>query len=701
MNRFPRWLLLLGLAIPFFNHTDPGTDYSEWNTYGGHADASRYSSLTQITPENVSKLQLAWEYHTGQPGQMQCQPIAINGTLYFTTANINVVAVAGATGKERWRTDLSDYWKGENAWAGTNRGVTYWKEGEEQRIFVSAGPNLFCLDARTGKPVESFGSQGKIDLQEDLDYDQKSFFIVSNTPGIIYKDVIIMGMRLSEGLDAAPGHVRAYDVRTGKRRWIFHTIPKPGEFGYDTWQDKRKLPFIGGVNNWAGMSLDEKRGIVYVPTGSATYDFYGGYRKGKNLFANCILALDAATGKRIWHYQTVHHDLWDRDLPANPNLVTFQKDGQLVEAVAQITKHGFVFVLDRATGKPVYPIPEKSVPMASELAGEQTWPTQPMPSWPEPFMRQAFHEKDIIDLSNEHHTEILQRFRTLKNGANTMWEPPSRQGGILFPGFDGGGEWGGAAFDPESQYLYVNANEMPWTVTMVENKPTGNAGQQLYASNCANCHGLDRKGNGSIPAIDQVEAKYKPSDLATLLKTGRGSMPSFNHLSESNRSELVAFLLKKGSEKKEVEAKTSALTPPYLMTGYSRFTTKDGYPGIKPPWGTLNAIDLNTGKIAWKVPLGEYAALKVKGIPATGTENYGGPAVTAGGVLFIAATKDEKFRAFDKKTGRLLWETSLPAAGYATPCVYQVDGKQYVVIAAGGNKVGTKPGDSYLAFALP
>lgn len=703
MSSFPRWLLLTGTVAALLAWNEPSADYSQWDTYGGHPDASRYSSLNEITTSNVKNLHKAWEYHTGKPGQMQCQPIVVDGILFATTADINVFALDGATGKEVWRTDLSQYWKGENAWAGTNRGVTYWRDGGDRRIFVSAGNHLFCLDAGTGKPVTSFGENGRVDLQQDLDYPKKNFFIVSNTPGIVYKDVLIMGMRLSEGLDAAPGHIRAYDVRTGRRRWIFHTIPHPGEFGYETWADKKRLPHIGAANNWAGMSLDEKRGIVFVPTGSATYDFYGGFRKGKNLFANCILALDAATGRRIWHFQTIHHDLWDRDLPANPNLVTIQKDGRTIDAVAQITKHGFVFLLDRVTGRPVYPINEVPVPTDTDLKGEQVWPTQPVPTLPQPFMRQVFFEKDIIDITPGHHAEILERFRTFKSGKNTMWYPPGLGGAVLFPGFDGGGEWGGAAFDPESQWLYVNANEMPWTVTMVPNVP-GGKGPSLFAANCANCHGLNRKGNGSIPAIDKLDPKFSPATLAALLKTGRGGMPSFGHLSEEGRSALVAFLLNPAasSDKKEVEAKTGdGLTTPYLMTGYKRFTTKDGYPAIKPPWGTLNAIDLKTGKIVWKSVLGELKELTAKGIPPTGAENYGGPAVTAGGLVFIGATKDEMFRAFDKKTGAVLWETQLPAAGYATPAVYKAGGKQFVVIAAGGNKSGTRPGDSYVAFSLP
>lgn len=710
-------LLLVAGSIVFSNFSVPAPDetYTGWAHYGGTKDAARYSSLTQITPQNVQQLQVAWTYRTGdatERSQIQCQPIVIDGVLYATSPQLKVLALNAATGQEVWRTDLSTYWGGENAWAGTNRGVTYWSDGkDDKRILVAAGNYLLCLNATTGKPVESFGEGGRIDLQKNLDYHRDKFFIVSNTPGIIYKDLIIMGMRLSEGLDAAPGHVRAFDVRTGKRRWIFHTIPHPGEFGYETWKDKNAWKTHGAANNWAGMSLDEKRGIVYVPTGSAGYDFYGGDRKGDNLFSNCILALDAATGKRLWHFQTVHHDLWDRDLPANPNLVTIQKDGRTIDAVAQITKHGQIFVLDRVTGKPVFPIREVPMP-TNGLPGEEVAKTQPLPTLPQPIMRQQFLEKDIIDISPEHHAEILARYKPLKP-ANNMFIPPSEQGHVLFPGFDGGGEWGGASFDPNTNILYVNANEMPWIMQMKRNpKVKGSGllalGSNLYTASCANCHGLDRKGNGgAFPALIDLQRKHTPESIAKLLQSGKGAMPAFKQYGEKERAALATFLLNlkeaPPTEKKEVEAADvpDVLIPEYVMTGYNRFMTKDGYPAIKPPWGTLNAVNLNTGKILWKVPLGEFEQLSKKGIPKTGTENYGGPVTTAGGLIFIGATQDEYFRVFDKKTGQELWKYKLPAGGYATPACYSVNGKQYVVIACGGGKMGTKSGDSYVAFALP
>lgn len=679
------------------------TPYQDWKIYGGNNESNRFSSISQINTENVKNLEVVWEYHTGdatKTSQIQCNPIIVDGVMYATSPQIKVFALDAASGKEIWSFNPFKILGGENSWAGTNRGVTYWQSGDEKRVLFCAGSHLICLDAKTGEPITTFGEGGKIDMQKDLDYEKGKFLLVSNTPGVIYNDLIIMGMRLSEGLDAAPGHVRAYNVRTGKRAWIFHTIPHPGEFGYETWQ-KDSWKKNGGANCWAGMALDEKRGIVFVPTGSATYDFWGGHRKGTNLFANCIIALDAKTGKRIWHYQTVHHDMWDRDLPAPPTLITVTKNGKQVDAVAQITKHGYTFVLERATGKPVFPINEMPVPK-SDLVGENSWATQPVPTLPEPYMRQIFLEKDINNLSPEYHEEILAKFKTLKSGG--IWIPPSLQGHVHFPGMDGGGEWGGAGYDPQSQTLYVNANEMPWVITMKENPLLASVGQNQYNNYCGNCHGIDRKGNGSIPALLGLKDRLKKEEVLAILKNGKGAMPAFGHISEKNRTAIATYILDmkvpdSQSDKKEMEAE-SQLQPAYIMDGYKRFLTKDGYPAITPPWGTLNAIDMNTGKIKWKVPLGEFEELTKKGIPPTGTENYGGPVVTAGGLIFIAASADEKFRAFDKNTGKILFEYKLPAGGYATPATYQVNGKQYVVIACGGGKVRTKSGDSYVAFAL-
>ncbi len=550
-----------------------------------------------------------------------------------------------------------------------------------------------------------------VDLKQGLDKPVDDLYVSATSPGIIYNNLFIIGSRVSEGSDAAPGHIRAYDVKTGERAWIFHTIPQPGQFGYTTWEDSTAYQHIGGANAWAGFSLDEKRGIVYVPTGSASFDFYGGKRKGSNLFANSILALDAATGKRIWHYQTIHHDTWDYDLPTAPALVTIKKGLRTIDAVAQPTKTGFIFLLQRDTGEPIFPINEVPVATDTKLKGEKLWPTQPVPALPEPFMRQNFTEANLNDLiPDSSFQELRERFRKHRTGG--MFTPQSAQGVIMFPGLDGGAEWGGPAFDPESGWLYINSNEMPWSITMaavdlsVAVKETyEEAGKRLYQQNCMVCHGPDLKGSGNYPSIVYANEKYTDATLKDLIITGRRMMPALAHFQQEELDAISAYLLKLELVRKEI----FPLKPveidsfrylPYTMTGYKKFLTQEGYPGIKPPWGTLNAIDLNTGKRVWQIPLGEYPEFSTKGI-ITGTENYGGPAVTAGGLIFIGATRDNKFRAFDKTTGNRLWETTLPASAFATPAVYVVNGKQYVVIACGGGKLGTKSGDAYVAFALP
>ncbi len=703
--------LLFATIIAFSQCTsdDSNDQYKKWTNYGGTKDAARYSSLDQITTENVNQLQVAWEYHTGdasENSQIQCQPIVVDSILYATSPKLDLIALHVATGKEIWRFNPFEVLGGENSWAGTNRGVTYFQEGAIRRILFTAGNFLMSVDALTGKPDLSFGDKGKVDLQIGLSENENDeFLLVSNTPGIVYQDKIIMGMRVSEGLDAAPGYVRAYNIKTGKQEWVFHTIPKKGEFGYDTW-DEQYIDKIGGANNWSGVSLDEERGIVYVPTGSATYDFWGGFRKGDNLFANSLIALNANTGERIWHYQIVHHDVWDRDIPSTPNLVTINKDGKKIDAVAQITKHGYVFVFDRVTGEPLFPIEEKVI-VKTEMDGDENSVTQPVPSLPEPIMRQFIGEKDLLSLTPELAAETKEMIKGVEYG--DMWLAPSeKRPFILFPGFDGGGEWGGAAVDPESGIMYVNSSEMPWLIEMIPNeaadlKKGEISGKSIYANNCANCHGADRKGNTSaFPTLLGLNQKYSEEEVHKILRNGRGGMPAFRHLPQVERDALVNFLLEKTvkGEKKELSGGEEKLISPYLMNGYRRFLTKEGYPGINPPWGTLNALDLNTGKILWKTVLGEFPELTAKGIPQTGREGYGGPVVTKGGVVFIGATEDEMFRAFDKKTGKVLWETKLPAGGHATPAVYEWKGKQYVVIACGGGK-SDKSGDSYVAFALP
>lgn len=687
---------------------------SNWSTYLGDKASSHYSTLKQITPRNVAKLEVAWTYRAGgmdtnNRSQIQCNPLVIDGVLYGTTPDLQLFALNAATGAELWRFNPTSV-KGITK-AGVNRGLVYWADGDDRRILFGCDHFLHAINASNGQHVATFGDGGAIDLKKDLGRDVSSLALQSSTPGVLYGDLLIMGMRLGEGpAPVAPGHIRAFNVRTGKLAWMFHTIPQPGEFGYDTWPPNA-YQYTGAANVWTGFALDEKRGIVFCPTGSAAFDFWGGNRIGQNLFANCLIALDAKTGKRLWHQQIVRHDLWDRDLPAPPNLLTVTHRGKRIDAVAQVTKSGHVFVFNRETGEPLFPIREVPVPM-SDLQGESAWPTQPIPTKPAPFSRQLFTYDDITDISPESHRHVLERFAKIR--PHTPYLPPSREGSIVFPGFDGGAEWGGAATDPDG-VLYVNGNEMPWVLTMVETKRKGAeplaTGEAIFTQICAACHGIDRQGNRAqnVPSLVGVEQRLKKPDVLALLKTGKGVMPSFDFLTENQRQLVVDYLLgtatatpvNDAGRKEELSGMDVLGTIPYTMTGYHRWLDTNGYPAIKPPWGTLNAIDLNTGEYRWRVTLGEWPELTAKGVPPTGTENYGGPVVTAGGLIFIAASRDEHLRAFDRKTGRELWKAMLPAAGYATPATYSVNGRQYVVIACGGGKIGTKSGDAYVAFALP
>lgn len=685
----------------------------DWPEYLGDKARSHYSPLNQIDARNVGRLEVAWTYHAGDArddnlSQIQCNPLIIGGVLYGTTPQLKLIALDADTGHERWRYDpFAGSAKGGAV--GVNRGVAYWAEGDDHRILFSADHFLYAIDANTGRPVPGFGNEGHVDIKEGLGRDVSRLYVVSTTTGVIFKNLYFLPLRVGEGpAPAAPGHLRAYDVLTGKIVWTFHTIPYPGEAGSETWPPDA-WTYVGGANCWAGMSLDERRGVVYVPTGSAAFDFWGGNRIGADLYANCLLALDANTGRRLWHFQFVHHDLWDRDLPAPPNLLTVKHNGRDIDAVAQITKSGHVFLFNRETGEPLFPIEERQLP-ASDLQGESAWPTQPLPVKPAPFARQLFSYDEITDISPESHRAILERFERIR--PHVPFAPPSTEGTIVFPGFDGGGEWGGAATDPDG-VLYVNENEMPWILTMVPTHSGANRasarGERVFAQICAACHGLERKGNAAqnVPSLVDISKKMNREDIVKLLQIGRGMMPSFGFLTDSQKRSVADFML--GNNPPEEAAGRSGEVAgddvlggvPYSFTGYNRWLDTNGYPAIKPPWGTLNAIDLNTGEYRWRARLGEDPALTARGIPPTGLENYGGPLAIGGGLVFIGASKDEMFRAFDQRTGKILWQTKLPAGGYASPATYEFKGRQYIVIACGGGKMGTKSGDAYMAFALP
>lgn len=705
------------VAVAVAACTNNNTSYNSWRVTGGSKENIRYSTLTNIDTTNVKDLTVAWTYHTGDAdtvnhSQIQCNPIIVDGVMYATSPKLKLVAVDALTGKEKWVFDPTNGVDEGNQRTrfimNNNRGVTYWESGEDKRILFTASSNLYAIDANTGKPVTSFGNNGLVDLHAGLGRDVDDLFVTATSPGIIYKDLLILGTRVSEGSDAAPGHIRAYDVKTGKQAWIFHTIPQPGEFGYDTWEDTAAYKHIGGANSWSGFSLDEKRGILFAPTGSASFDFYGGMRKGANLFANSTLALDAATGKYIWHFQNIHHDIWDRDIPTPPSLVTVTHNGQKIDAVAQPTKTGFIFLLDRETGKPLFPVEETPVPGVSQLEGEKLSPTQPIPALPKPFMRQTFEEKDLNNLLPDSSFEAIRKtFLASKHGH--IFEPLSPEGTVFYPGLDGGAEWGGPAFDPESGWMYINANEIPWligsrdlTTEPAKEETLLAAGARLYSQHCAACHGPDRKGTGNFPTLIDIHKKYAQAEVMALISSGRRMMPAIN-IDDNEKDAISSFILNLKTNKKFTPSKH---TPDpyrdlrYSITGYNKFQSKEGYPAIAPPWGTLNAVNLNNGEIAWRIPFGEIEEFKAKGIQ-TGSENYGGPVVTRSGVLFIAATPDGKFRAYIKTTGKVLFETQLPAPGFATPAVYEAGGRQFVVVACGGGKLGTKSGDSYVAFALP
>lgn len=615
------------------------TRATEWRFYGGDRGGTRYSPLKQIDRGNVGRLRRAWVYHTGElemglktaafQASFSTTPLVVGGVLYLTTPSSRVVALDAETGRELWKFD-PQAGRGVRGF-NSHRGVAYWEghssdgKGRDRRIlYGTVDGRLIALDAGTGKTYPDFGQGGFVDLRANgagAGADDPTWGARVTSPPVVYRDLVIVGWGLPESPSKGPtGDVRAYDVRTGRLAWTFHTVPRPGEAGHETWEgDSWKQRT--GTNVWSMMSVDEERGLVFLPVGSPAYDFYGGDRRGRNLFGNSLVALDAATGRLVWYYQTVHHDLWDYDLPAQPVLFDWRGKGRPVPAVAVITKTGFVFVLDRLTGRPLFPVEERPVPQ-SDVPGEETWPTQPFPSKPPALARQALTRAELSRVTPESERFCASLFDRLLNKG--MYTPVGLRPTLTFPGFHGGGNWSGGSFDPASGLLFVNMNE-----------------------------------DGAVG---------------------------------------------------EMTPQPAGAPVPYTRQGrfeeYAWFRDQKGWPCQQPPWGTLSAVDLNRGEVVWKVPLGIVEELEARGVRNTGTQNLGGSIVTAGGLVFIAATTDRLFRAFDAKTGRELWRAPLEAGGHATPMTYAGrDGRQFVVVAAGGGgflrALSPTLSDTLVAYALP
>lgn len=694
-----------------------------WSVYKADSEGTAYSPLDQVNLQNVSQLQVAWthKFSDAPPGSRgetsESNPIIIDGVMYTMSARHRVYALNAATGEQIWAFDPFD----GGAGGGVGRGVTYYEDGNDKRIMFTGGDQLFSVNAATGQLITSFGNGGKVSMNLGMRGDPDKISVIPTSPGTIFQDLYIIGNEVSELYGAEPGHIRAYHVKTGALIWTFHTVPQPGEIGYDTWP-KDAWKYVGGANSWGGLTLDEKRGMVFISTGSPTYDYYGKDRIGDNLFGNSIIALDARTGKHKWHFQTIHHDLWDYDLPAAPNLMTIVHKGKKLDVVAQTSKLGYIYTFNRETGEPIWPIEERPVP-ASDIPGEVTSPTQPFPTKPKPYARQIITEDDIANYSKASHDTLMKRFRSFRYEG--PFTPPSIKGTFMMPGSRGGSSWGGGAVDPFKGIIYVKSNDSPEIATMkkvVQNETADlsvyEQGKALYNTYCVACHMPDKNGDESgNPSLLAIESRLSKEDALNKIKRGGGKMPSFASVIAGKEDAIISFLFDKeppnqrpGREQnflREIQANNAANKiaeikedEKYLnLTAYGQFTDNERRQGIKPPFGQLHAINLNTGEFEWTITLGNTPESQLPGTPETGSGGSAGALVTRGGLLFIGSTRDRKLRAIDQKTGKTVWEYTLPGVANANPSTYWSNGKQYIAISVGGDEAN--PAGYLIAFAIP